>query len=141
MGYIGSAAHAEQALAALERANEVREARAALKDRLHSDPTWHTLVDVVAGELERDVADRITVLEVLDAAPGMGPGKVRRICREAGVRQPAMRRRLGELDDGERLNLCWRLRVNHRRLSYQFLESVAATPRDWKRARERRSVA
>lgn len=141
MGYHRSEEHRRQARAALELADAVRYARADLKDRLHADPTWHTLIDVIAGERDRDVADRITVLEVLDAAPGIGPAKVRRLCREAGLRQPAMRRRLGDLDDGERLNLAWRLRVTHRRLSYTALERIAATPRDWNRAHAGRAAA
>lgn len=139
--YTGSPAHIAQATRALERAQYVREARAALKDRIHADPTWHALVDVVAGELEPDVAGPMRLLAVLEAAPGMGPGKVRRLCREARLRQPAMRRRLDELDPGERFNLCGRLRAAHRRLSYPVLERIAAAPRDWNRSTKGRAAA
>lgn len=74
-----------QAKRALKSANDVRVRRAELKDRIHADPTWSALKDVVAGELEPELVAGMKVVDLVIQAPGIGPSKARAILRAAGV--------------------------------------------------------
>lgn len=74
-----------QARRALKSANDVRVRRAELKDRIHADPSWSALKDVVAGELEPELVAGMKVMDLLVQAPGIGPSKARVLLRRAGV--------------------------------------------------------
>lgn len=70
-----------QRLAALDRANAARTARARLKEKVAADPTWSVLIDVVCGAANVELVARMKVAELLVMAPGIGPAKARRILR------------------------------------------------------------
>lgn len=78
---------------ALQEANRRRAIRAALKREAAADPMLRPIIAVLDGSAAGiDALDGIRVGELLLAAQGIGPAKVRRIMREAGVsRGPAVR--------------------------------------------------
>lgn len=116
-------------------------ARANLKDSIHDDPTWWTLVDVVVGDQAPELANRIRLVDLLGAAPGMGPAKIRRVLREANCPRPYHQLTLGDVEQDVRLAIVSKLRHAHARLNYQVLERVAATPRCWRRNRRQEERA
>lgn len=126
----------DQAAAALDYANDVRAAIADLKDRIHADPSWRTAADVVAGDEGGYPAGRMTVAAVLDAAPGVGPGKVAAICRKVlGPTGSPATTRIAELTDRQRGMIVWRLLLRWRGQRLEVLERIAANPRPYRKER------
>src|ERR1044072_5046994 len=88
---------------ALRLAVRAKAARANLKDSIHDDPTWWTLVDVVVGDQAPELANRIRLVDLLGAAPGMGPAKIRRVLRAADCPRPSHQLALGAGEQGRPL--------------------------------------
>lgn len=136
------ASRSSQRTAALELAASVKAARAELKDRIHADPSWCLLADVLAGEVDEELeAARIPgvyVVDLLRAAPGMGAGKAAQLLREVlGLvdGMSAARLRIRELRPRDRGALAVGVEVRRRRLSTPYLERVAAGDR-WRTSRD-----
>ena len=86
----------EQRAAALEKAAEIRKARAELKDQLKSGKT--SLAEVL-GRAEDDVVGKIKVSAVLQAMPGIGKIRAQQIMEKLKI---ADSRRLRGLGDQQR---------------------------------------
>lgn len=82
----------EQREAALAKAQESRQARAAVAAKLRSRE-W-TLADVFAAEAEHPVA-KMRITQVLRALPGFGPVRVQKVLAEADVAETRRVRGLG----------------------------------------------
>jgi hypothetical protein len=118
-------------VANLDRANEVSDALARLKDEIHADASWLVLIGVITGDLERPHADAARLGPLLASAGGIGTTKVRTLLARAGVRTP--RRRLRELTHRQRDLLAAALIEQRRRLRSEVVERYARTPRHWTR--------
>ena len=86
----------EQRAAALEKAAEIRKARAELKDQLKSGKT--SLAEVL-GRAEDDVVGKLKVSAVLQAMPGIGKIRAQQIMEKIKI---ADSRRLRGLGDQQR---------------------------------------
>ena len=86
----------EQRAAALEKAAEIRKARAELKDQLKSGKT--SLAEVL-GRAEDDVVGKLKVSAVLQAMPGIGKIRAQQIMEKLKI---ADSRRLRGLGDQQR---------------------------------------
>ena len=86
----------EQRAAALEKAAEIRKARAELKDQLKSGKT--SLAEVL-GRAEDDVVGKLQVSAVLQAMPGIGKIRAQQIMEKLKI---ADSRRLRGLGDQQR---------------------------------------
>ena len=86
----------EQRAAALEKAAEIRKARAELKDQLKSGKT--SLAEVL-GRAEDDVVGKLKVSAVLQALPGIGKIRATQIMEKLKI---ADSRRLRGLGDQQR---------------------------------------
>jgi hypothetical protein len=91
-----------QHLEALERANEIRSARAALKREIHEHPSG--LLKVLRTPPEWLRAERVGRL--LRYAPGLGPQRTRNILASIPVGEM---RTVGNLTDRERAALLFKL--------------------------------
>ena len=87
----------EQRAAALEKAAEIRKARAELKDQLKSGKT--TLADVLDRAEADDIAGKLKVSAVLQAMPGIGKIRANQIMERLKI---ADSRRLRGLGDQQR---------------------------------------
>ena len=86
----------EQRAAAVEKAAEIRKARAELKDQLKSGKT--SLAEVL-GRAEDDVVGKLKVSAVLQAMPGIGKIRAQQIMEKLKI---ADSRRLRGLGDQQR---------------------------------------
>lgn len=119
-------------MSALEAANRVRYARADLKDAIHDDPTWRTLVEVIEGGRGAELVRRDRVDDWLTHAPRIGRVKARSIIAEAGFNRDGAIR-FGWLTPTSRAVLARAALNRHKTHSMAALQAVAATPRDPKR--------
>jgi hypothetical protein len=87
----------EQRAAALEKAAEIRKARAELKDQLKSGKT--SLAAVLDRAKSDDVAGKLRVSDVLRSMPGVGKIRAQQIMEKLKI---ADSRRLGGLGDQQR---------------------------------------
>ena len=87
----------EQRIAALEKAAEVRKARAELKEQLKQGKT--TLAEVLDRAEEDAVVGKLRVSDVLKAMPGIGKIRAEQIMEKLKI---AERRRLKGLGDQQR---------------------------------------
>ena len=83
----------EQRQAALEKAAEIRKARAELKDQLKSGKT--SLAEVL-GRAEDDVVGKLKVSAVLQAMPGIGKIRAQQIMEKLKIAESRRLRGLGE---------------------------------------------
>ena len=83
----------EQRAAALEKAAEIRKARAELKDQLKSGKT--SLAEVL-GRAEDDVVGKLKVSAVLQAMPGIGKIRAQQIMEKLKIADSRRLRGLGE---------------------------------------------
>ena len=83
----------EQRAAALEKAAEIRKARAELKDQLKSGKT--SLAEVL-GRAEDDVVGKLKVSAVLQALPGIGKIRATQIMEKLKIADSRRLRGLGE---------------------------------------------
>lgn len=88
----------QQRAAALEKASETRQARAAMLEALK---TGEASLPEVLGRSD-DVARKTRVTQVLKALPGYGPARVQALMSEAGVDD---HRRVGGLGEKQRRRL------------------------------------
>ena len=84
----------EQRAAALEKAAEIRKARAELKDQLKSGRT--TLADVLDRAERDDVVGKLKVSAVLQAMPGIGKIRANQIMERLKIADSRRLRGLGE---------------------------------------------
>ena len=84
----------EQRAAALEKAAEIRKARAALKDELKSGKT--TLAAVLDRAESDDVVGKLKVSAVLQAMPGIGKIRAQQIMEKLKIADSRRLRGLGE---------------------------------------------
>ena len=84
----------EQRAAALEKAAEIRKARAALKDELKSGKT--TLAAVLDRAEADDVVGKLKVSAVLQAMPGIGKIRAQQIMEKLKIADSRRLRGLGE---------------------------------------------
>ena len=96
----------EQRAAALEKAAEIRKARAELKDQLKSGKT--SLAEVL-GRAEDDVVGKLKVSAVLQALPGIGKIRATQIMEKLKI---ADSRRLRGLGDQQRKALLGEFAAN-----------------------------
>ena len=83
----------EQRTAALEKAAVARRERAAVKNRLkHSGAS---LVEVLKEKRENDIVGKMKVSAVLEALPGVGKVRARKIMEEIGISESRRIRGLG----------------------------------------------
>ena len=87
----------EQRAAALEKAAEIRKARAELKDQLKSGKT--SLAEVLGAAESSDVVGKLKVSAVLQAMPGIGKIRAQQIMEKLKI---ADSRRLRGLGDQQR---------------------------------------
>lgn len=95
-----------QALSALSKANEIRSARARLKQRIAKGEVGREGI----CEVLKDPPDQFRGMKVYDlikALPSFGPTKAKTILRRAGVRQNATVSQCPNLDWVERCLLAW----------------------------------
>lgn len=119
-----------QRRAALNLANEVRAARADLKDLVAGDPSWQTLIDVVAGKRDGGPIAGMRIVDLLVEAPGMGPAKARRAMRAAGLDRDNYAAVLfGWLTPIRRVELAHALKLARRNLTDAAVARVAAAAR------------
>lgn len=90
----------EVRLAALEKAAEVRKARAELKDRLKMGSV--SLEEVLNAAQHDEMIGKTKMLTVLESLPGLGKVKARRLLDEIGI---ADTRRVRGLGDNQRRRL------------------------------------
>ena len=83
----------EQRAAALQKAGEVRAARAELKEKLKMGSV--TLSDALAKADSSDVIGKLKVLALLESLPGVGKVKARRIMEDIGISESRRVRGLG----------------------------------------------
>ena len=83
----------EQRAAALEKAAEIRKARAELKDQLKSGKT--SLAEVL-GRAEDDVVGKLKVSAVLQAMPGIGKIRAQQIMEKLKIAESRRLRGLGD---------------------------------------------
>jgi hypothetical protein len=122
-------AEEEQREAALEHAQTVRLAGAAVKDAVHMDPSWDTLVDILTGDLDLAHAGAVRVGLLLTSAAGIGPTKAGKMLAEARIGSP--RRRLDALSVRQRMALAAEVRRGRRNLSDSALERFSKTRRHY----------
>ena len=84
----------EQRQAALEKAAEIRKARAELKDQLKSGKT--TLASVLDRAERDDVVGKLKVSAVLQAMPGIGKIRAQQIMEKLKIAESRRLRGLGE---------------------------------------------
>jgi transposase len=84
----------EQRAAALEKAAEIRKARAELKDQLKSGKT--TLASVLDRAERDDVVGKLKVSAVLQAMPGIGKIRANQIMERLKIAESRRLRGLGE---------------------------------------------
>ena len=84
----------EQRAAALEKAAEIRKARAELKDQLKSGKT--TLASVLDRAENDDVVGKLKVSAVLQAMPGIGKIRANQIMEKLKIADSRRLRGLGE---------------------------------------------
>ena len=84
----------EQRAAALEKAAEIRKARAELKDQLKSGKT--TLASVLDRAENDDVVGKLKVSAVLQAMPGIGKIRANQIMERLKIAESRRLRGLGE---------------------------------------------
>ena len=84
----------EQRAAALEKAAEIRKARAELKDQLKSGKT--TLAAVLDRAEEDEVVGKLKVSAVLQAMPGIGKVRATQIMEKLKIAESRRLRGLGE---------------------------------------------
>ena len=84
----------EQRAAALEKAAEIRKARAELKDQLKSGKT--TLADVLHRAERDDVVGKLKVSAVLQSMPGIGKIRAQQIMEKLKIADSRRLRGLGE---------------------------------------------
>ena len=84
----------EQRKAALEKAAEIRKARAELKDQLKSGKT--TLASVLDRAENDDVVGKLKVSAVLQAMPGIGKIRANQIMEKLKIAESRRLRGLGE---------------------------------------------
>ena len=84
----------EQRAAALEKAAEIRKARAELKDQLKSGKT--TLASVLDRAENDDVVGKLRVSAVLQAMPGIGKIRANQIMEKLKIAESRRLRGLGE---------------------------------------------
>lgn len=84
----------EQRAAALEKAAEIRKARAELKEQLKSGKT--TLTTVLERAETDDVAGKLKVLAVLQSMPGVGKVRATQIMEKLRIAESRRLRGLGE---------------------------------------------
>lgn len=84
----------EQRAAALEKAAEIRKARAELKDQLKSGKT--TLASVLDRAENDDVVGKLKVSAVLQAMPGIGKIRANQIMEKLKIAESRRLRGLGE---------------------------------------------
>jgi len=84
----------EQRAAALEKAAEIRKARAELKDQLKSGKT--TLASVLDRAERDDVVGKLRVSAVLQALPGIGKIRANQIMEKLKIAESRRLRGLGE---------------------------------------------
>ncbi len=87
-------------MAALEKAAEVRRARAELKDRLKMGSV--SLQEVLDAAAHDEMIGKTKMLTVLESLPGLGKVKARRLLDEIGI---ADTRRVRGLGDNQRRRL------------------------------------
>ena len=90
----------ETRMAALEKAAEVRRARAELKDRLKMGSV--SLQEVLDAAANDEMIGKTKMLTVLESLPGLGKVKARRLLDEIGI---AATRRVRGLGDNQRRRL------------------------------------
>jgi hypothetical protein len=90
----------ETRMAALEKAAEVRRARAELKDRLKMGSV--SLQEVLDAAAHDEMIGKTKMLTVLESLPGLGKVKARRLLDEIGI---ADTRRVRGLGDNQRRRL------------------------------------
>ena len=90
----------ETRMAALEKAAEVRRARAELKDRLKMGSV--SLQEVLDAASNDEMIGKTKMLTVLESLPGLGKVKARRLLDEIGI---ADTRRVRGLGDNQRRRL------------------------------------
>ena len=90
----------ETRMAALEKAAEVRRARAELKDRLKMGSV--SLQEVLDAAANDEMIGKTKMLTVLESLPGLGKVKARRLLDEIGI---ADTRRVRGLGDNQRRRL------------------------------------
>ena len=73
----------EQRKAALEKAGQVRAARAELKEKLKMGSV--TLADVLKQADTDEVVGKLKVLSLLESLPGVGKVKARRLMEDIGI--------------------------------------------------------
>jgi hypothetical protein len=83
----------EQRAAALQKAAEARTARAELKEKLKMGSV--TLADALNKADSDDVVGKLKVLALLEALPGVGKVKARRIMEDVGISDSRRVRGLG----------------------------------------------
>lgn len=120
------------AMRALAAANEVRMARANVKDAIHADPSWRALTDVVLGKRDAEAADRMRLRSLLTAAPGLGPRKARRLILEVGVSPMVSDAPLRALTPERRRALASVIRTTRKGLNGRGLRKIAERPRGGK---------
>jgi len=84
----------EQRAAALEKAAEIRKARAELKDQLKSGKT--SLASVLGRAEADDVVGKLKVSAVLQAMPGIGKIRAQQIMEKLKIAESRRLRGLGE---------------------------------------------
>ena len=84
----------EQRAAALEKAAEIRKARAELKDQLKSGKT--TLASILDRAERDDVVGKLKVSAVLQALPGIGKIRANQIMERLKIAESRRLRGLGE---------------------------------------------
>jgi S13-like protein len=84
----------EQRAAALEKAAEIRKARAELKDQLKSGKT--TLGSVLGRAEADDVVGKLKVRDVLQAMPGIGKIRAQQIMEKLKIAESRRLRGLGD---------------------------------------------
>jgi len=83
----------EQRKAALEKAGQVRAARAELKEKLKMGSV--TLADVLKQADSDEVVGKLKVLSLLESLPGVGKVKARRLMEEVGISESRRVKGLG----------------------------------------------
>ena len=99
----------EQRAAALEKAAEIRKARAELKDQLKTGKT--SLTDVLDRAESDDIVGKLKVSAVLQAMPGIGKIRAQQIMEKLKI---ADSRRLRGLGDQQRKALLGEFATNGR---------------------------
>ena len=83
----------EQRRAALEKAAEVRRERAQVKNRLKNSGA--SLTDVLREGERNEVVGKMKVLDLLQAMPGLGKVRARKLMEEIGISESRRVRGLG----------------------------------------------